>query len=158
MAEPASQEGLQIVLTPLQLAAILDNESVEQSSALSNRIWGAVSLVGGAVELVGAAGLLLVPEPTTVTKIAGGALAVHGSDTAGTALVQIVTGRSRITMISQAAAAAAEALGATPDQARTVRRRWAATPSRSTSARPRLSCAPDWLRQKLPGLRRRLEL
>jgi hypothetical protein len=115
-----ANDGLTVVLSPLQLAAILENGSLEQSSSLSNRIWGAATLVGGAVELIGAAGLLLVPEPTTVTKIAGGALAVHGADTASTGIVQIVTGRTRTTMTSQAAAAAAEALGASPDQARTV--------------------------------------
>jgi hypothetical protein len=113
-------EGLEIVVSPLQLAAILENDSVEESSSLSNRFWGAASLVGGAIELVGAAGLILTPEPTTVTKIAGGALAVHGADTASTGIVQIVTGRTRTSLTSQAAAAAAEALGADPESARTV--------------------------------------
>lgn len=115
-----STDGLTVVLTPLQFAAILENDSIEQSSSLSNRLWGAATLVGGALELVGGAGLLLVPEPTTVTKIAGGALTVHGADTASTGIVEIVTGRTRTTMTSQAAAAAAEALGASPDRARTV--------------------------------------
>jgi hypothetical protein len=33
------------------------------------------------LDLVGAAGLLLAPEPTTISESADGALAVHGSDT-----------------------------------------------------------------------------
>jgi hypothetical protein len=116
----ADDEGLEIVVTPLQLAAILENDSIEESSSLSNRFWGAASLVGGALELVGAAGLLLTPEPTMVTKVAGGALGLHGADTASTGLVQIISGRTRTTLTSQAAAAAAEALGASPDSAKTV--------------------------------------
>ena len=115
-----SEEGLQIVVTPVQLAAILENDSIEESSSLANRFWGAATVVGGAFELVGAAALILTPEPTTVTKIAGGALAVHGADTTSTGLVQVITGRSRTTLTSQAAAAAAEALGATPDSANKV--------------------------------------
>jgi hypothetical protein len=63
---------------------------------------------------------ILTPEPTTITKIAGGALAIHGSDTASTAVVQIVTGRTRTTLTSQAAAAAAEALGTDANTAKTV--------------------------------------
>jgi Bacterial CdiA-CT RNAse A domain len=113
-------DGLEVVVSPLQLAAILENDSVEESSSLSNRFWGAATLVGGAIELVGAAGLLLTPEPTMVTKVAGGALAVHGADTASTGIVQIISGRTRTTLTSQAAAAAAEALGASPDSAKTV--------------------------------------
>ena len=72
------------------------------------------------MELVGAAALLLTPEPTLVTKVAGGALAVHGSDTTSTGIVQVITGRTRTTLTSQAAAAAAEALGADPKTAKTV--------------------------------------
>ena len=77
-------------------------------------------LVGGAVELVGSAALILIPEPTMVTKIAGGTLGVHGLDTASTGLMQIVSGRTRTTMTSQAVTAAAEALGASPDDAASV--------------------------------------
>ena len=61
-------EGLEVVLSPLQLAAILENDSIDQGSCLSNRFWGAASVVGGAMELIGAAALFLAPEPTTVTS------------------------------------------------------------------------------------------
>ena len=113
-------EGLEVVLTPVQLAALLEGEDFEGEGALSNRLWGAAALAGGAIELIGAAALLLTPEPTMVTKVAGGALAVHGADTSSTALVQIVSGRTRTTLTSQAATAAAEALGAEPGTAATV--------------------------------------
>lgn len=106
--------GLEVVLTPLQLAAVLENESIDRASCLSNQFWGAASVVGGAMELIGAAGLFLMPEPTTVTKIAGGALAVHGADTVSAGLVQVVSCQTRTTLTSQAVTAAAKALGADP--------------------------------------------
>lgn len=115
-----NDEGIEIVLTPIQLAAILENETLEESSSLSNRLWGAATLAGGAIELVGAGVLLLAPEPTTITKIAGGTLGVHGLDTASSGIMQIVSGRTRTTLTSQAVTAAAEALGADPDTAATV--------------------------------------
>jgi hypothetical protein len=85
-----TEDGLEVVLSPLQLAAVLENDSVEESSSMANRFWGAATLVGGAIEMVGAAALILTPEPTMVTKIAGGALAVHGADTTSTGLAGFV--------------------------------------------------------------------
>jgi len=61
--------------------------------------------------------LLLVPEPTLATKLAGGALALHGSDTSAAGWVQLITGRTRTTLTTQAVAAAARALGADPQAA-----------------------------------------
>lgn len=114
------EEGLSIVLTPLQFAAILENESIEESSSLTNRFWGAATVVGGALEMAGGAVLLLTPEPTTITKIAGGTLAVHGADTTATGIMQVISGRTYTTLTSQAVAAAAEALGADPQTAGNV--------------------------------------
>lgn len=106
-------EGLEVVLSSLQLAAILENDSIDQGSCLSNRFWGAASVVGGAMELIGAAALFLAPEPTTVTKIAGGVLAVHGADTASAGLAQVVSCQTRRTLTSLAVTAAAKASGPT---------------------------------------------
>lgn len=114
------EDGLEIVLSPLQFAAILENDSIEESSSLTNRFWGAATVVGGALEMVGAAALLLTPEPTTITKIAGGALAVHGADTTSTGIMQVISGRTHTTLTSQAVTAAAEALGADPETASNV--------------------------------------
>jgi len=106
-----NEEGLEIVLTPIQMAAILENETIDETSMLSNRLWGAATLAGGAIELVGAGLLFLTPEPTTITKIASGALGVHGLDTTSTGIMQIVSGRTRITLTSQAVTEAMETLG-----------------------------------------------
>jgi hypothetical protein len=115
-----ADEGMEIVLSPLQLAAVLENESVEESSCTSSRFWGAASVVGGALELVGAAALILTPEPTTITKVAGGTLAIHGSDTMSAGIVQIVSCQTRTTLTSQAVQAAGKALGADPQTAASV--------------------------------------
>lgn len=115
--ETERDAGLEVVLTPLQLAAILQNDSIEEGSALTNRFWGAAAVVAGAMEMQGAAALLLVPEPTLATKLAGGAMALHGSDTSAAGWVQLITGRTRTTLTTQAVAAAARALGADPQAA-----------------------------------------
>lgn len=103
-------DGLQVVLTPLQLAAIFNGETVENSASLEERLFGAATAVGGALELVGAAILLFTPEPTAVTKVAGAALGAHGVDTTTTGVRQILSGKPESTLTSDAAKSAAVAL------------------------------------------------
>jgi Bacterial CdiA-CT RNAse A domain len=116
-AMPDEQGGIQIVLTPVQLAAVLEGDSLESPSPTITRMWGAVGLLGGALELLGAGALLAVPEPTLTTKVAGGVLGAHGLDTAGANLRQIVSGQSQSTVTAQASRSAAELLGADPNTA-----------------------------------------
>ena len=71
---------LEIVLSPIQLASILEKNTIGEAETTTNRLWGGVKILGGAIELVGAAALLAVPEPTMVTKVGGVVLAAHGSD------------------------------------------------------------------------------
>jgi Bacterial CdiA-CT RNAse A domain len=111
------EAGLQMVLTPVQLAAVLEGETLEEPAPSATRLWGAVTLLAGALELVGAGALLLAPEPTMVTKVAGGALGAHGLDTAGAGLRQIVSGQNQSTVTAHAARSAAELLGADPKTA-----------------------------------------
>lgn len=106
-----TEDGIEIVLTPLQLAAVLEAETIEESATFTNRLWGGVTLVAGALELIGGAALLLVPEPTTITKITGGSLGLHGLDTASTGIMQVVSGRTKTTLTSQAVEATANYLG-----------------------------------------------
>ncbi len=113
-------DGLQVVLTPIQLAAVLAGESLDEGPTLANRLWGVGKLVAGALELVGAAGLLLVPEPTALTKVAGGALGVHGADTSAAAIRQITSGRDTRTLTAEAARSASTALGADPATAEMI--------------------------------------
>ena len=74
-------EGMTIALTPVQMAAVLNDQDIPESASWSNRLWGGVSLVGGVVELVGAGVLCVAPEPTMVTKAGCVVLGVHSFDT-----------------------------------------------------------------------------
>jgi RHS repeat-associated protein len=65
------------------------------------RFWGGVQLLGGFVEGAGGAALLVTPEPTMVTKVAGWGLVVHGSDMMSTGLQQLWTGKSEISLTQQ---------------------------------------------------------
>ncbi len=111
------QLGLQMVLTPLQLAAVLDGETLEEPAPTATRLWGAATLIGGALELLGAGALWLAPDPTLATKVAGGVLGAHGLDTASAGLRQVVSGQSQSTVTASAARSAAELLGADPGTA-----------------------------------------
>jgi len=115
----ADEDGMKVILTPVQLATMLTNVDVSEH-ALAARFWGGMKVLGGALELVGAAALLAVPEPTMATKVGGGALALHGSDTAGTGLRQIWTGTDAQTLTQQSVVAIAQALGADPSQAEKI--------------------------------------
>jgi hypothetical protein len=59
----------------------------------TNRTVAVLQLIGGGLEVAGGVVLLLVPEPTTLTKFAGGALTVHGTDTTQAAIRQLFSGR-----------------------------------------------------------------
>jgi hypothetical protein len=54
---------------------------------------------------------MLAPEPTTLTKLAGGALGAHGLDTSAAAMRQIANGTDARTFTADAAKAASAALG-----------------------------------------------
>ncbi|WAC72093.1 hypothetical protein OU995_21365 [Roseateles sp. SL47] len=107
-------------MTPIQLAAVLAGETIESEPSLSSRLWGIGKLVGGALELVGAGGLLMVPEPTALTKVAGGVLGAHGMDTTSSAVRQIATGRDVSTLTADSAKALSSALGADPKTAEMI--------------------------------------
>ncbi|MGD0939603.1 MAG: hypothetical protein ABR905_07805 [Terracidiphilus sp.] len=53
-----------------------------------------LQLTGGLMEMGGGALLILAPEPTMVTKVAGGALGLHGIDTTQAAMRQLFSGGS----------------------------------------------------------------
>ena len=115
-------DGLQILLTPLQLAAVLEGGDFEppRAGTAADRWWGAASVLGGALELVGAVALFAVPEPTLVTKGAGTVLGAHGLDTAGAGLRQVWTGQPQETLTAAGVRATAEALSVDPETARKI--------------------------------------
>ena len=88
--------------------------SQAEQPSLGNRIWGGVRAIGGGVEAVVGGLLILAPEPTMLTKVGGGVMAVHGSDNFIAGARQAWTGQTTDSITQQAATAAAEQLGADP--------------------------------------------
>ncbi|WP_439892702.1 RNase A-like domain-containing protein [Ralstonia sp. 25C] len=99
------------------MAAVLAGESLSQEATLSNRLWGGLSLVGGVLEMTGAAALCVLPEPTMTSKVGCIVFGVHGSDVAGTGLKQIWTGQDTRTLVQQGTAKLAETMRVSPDLA-----------------------------------------
>lgn len=114
------EEGLTIVLTPIQLAAVLSGGTLAGPVSNWTRAWGGAKLVFGALEELGAAGLLLAPEPTTLTKVGGIALGAHGADTMQSGGRQLWTGRDTGTLTSDGTAALAQVLGVSEESARRI--------------------------------------
>jgi hypothetical protein len=119
-----TDDGLQIVLTPVQLAAVIHGETITPPETATNRLLtrlvGGAELVGGVIELLGAGALFVTPEPTMVTKAGGVVLGANGLDNAGTGVYQLWTGHSRATLTQQGATATARLLGASPGTANTI--------------------------------------
>ncbi|PMC18320.1 RNase A-like domain-containing protein [Oligella urethralis] len=107
-----SEEGLQLVLTPVQLAAILSDQSVSEGETISNRLWGAGSLLFGALELIGSVGLCRVRARKACIT-----LAAHSLDAITTGANQLWTGVDTNSSTYKIAAILAKELGADDDTA-----------------------------------------
>ncbi|TWB42591.1 RNase A-like domain-containing protein [Nitrospirillum pindoramense] len=114
-------DGLSIILSPVQLSAILQGLSITSGETdtghFMTRAFGALEIVSGAIEFMGASFLMVTPEPTMLTKVGGTAMALDAVDNVSTGLKKLWTGREYSTLTYQGAAAAARALGCDPDTA-----------------------------------------
>lgn len=106
------KNGLRIVLSPVQLAAILSNASVSEGEIVSNRIWGGVGLLGGMLEMFGAGVLCVVPEPTMTTKVGCVVVGAHGADVVHSSIKQIMTGQRTQSYTHEKVSELAEQMGA----------------------------------------------
>ncbi|MGF6378585.1 hypothetical protein GCT19_10715 [Paraburkholderia sp. CNPSo 3155] len=68
MSQEYDGDGMRVVLSAPQLAAILTRGSISQTEMLSNRLWGGLQVAAGVAEMVGAAALCVLPEPTMASK------------------------------------------------------------------------------------------
>jgi hypothetical protein len=102
--------------------AIINKHIADQQAepSLGNRIWGGVRALGGGIEAVVGGALVLAPEPTMLTKVGGGVMAVHGSDNFIAGFRQLWSGLPTESMTQQGAEAAARGLGADPDTAKLI--------------------------------------
>lgn len=108
----ADDDGLIVLLSPVQLAAVLGGHQLSSHEILMNRLWGGVQLASSGVQLFGGGALLATPEPTTLTKIAGGVLVAHAADSGVAAIRQIKSGEQTKDVTQMAGEAAAKELGA----------------------------------------------
>ncbi|MEM5299056.1 RNase A-like domain-containing protein [Burkholderia sp. JPY481] len=113
-------EGVKVVLSAPQLAAVLSRQSISQAEMLSNRLWGGLQVVGGVLEMVGAGVLCALPDPTMASKAGCVVFGVHGSDSAAAGLRQVWTGRDTATLTQRGATKLAEAMRASPDMANNI--------------------------------------
>ena len=58
------EDGMVVVISPVQLAAVLSDKSVTEAETLSNRLLGGLGVLLGAVEMAGALSLIHISEPT----------------------------------------------------------------------------------------------
>ncbi len=107
-----TDDGLTIVLTPLQLAAILDEDHITPHEMMVNRLWATGGLLLSGLQLAGAGAMLAAPEPTMLTKVGGVALGVHGLDQGQAAARQLWTGQVTEDFTQLAGEAAARQFGA----------------------------------------------
>jgi hypothetical protein len=120
MAQPNAEDGVRVVMSPVQLAAVLSRQSISQSEMLTNRLWGGLQVVGGVLEMMGAGVLCAMPEPTMASKAGCIVFGVHGSDTAAAGIKQVWTGQDTATLTQRGAVKLAEKLKAGPDMAGNV--------------------------------------
>jgi hypothetical protein len=111
------QEGIEIVLSAVQLAAVLTQETVDEHAHMTNRLWGGLRVIGGALELVGAGALCIAPEPTMLSKAGCMVFGLHGADTTTAGARQVWTGQDTLSLTHQGTAALAKSLGADPSTA-----------------------------------------
>jgi len=104
--------GLQIAMSPVQLAAVLSDKSVTESETMSNRLLGGLDLLMGSLELAGATALCMAPEPTGLTKAACIVVGAHSMDSINTAANRVLTGQNIRTATYQTAVALAKQFGA----------------------------------------------
>lgn len=112
-----TQDGLTVMISPVQMAAILRGKTVSEGETMSNRLWGGLGVVSGVVEMFGAGVLCVVPEPTMLSKAGCVVVGSHSLDTLTASFKQVITGRQTSTATAQLAEIAAGELGASAETA-----------------------------------------
>jgi hypothetical protein len=117
MTQQNEMDGVRVVLSAPQLAAVLSRQSISQAEMMSNRLWDGLQILGGVLEMAGASVLCVAPEPTGLSKVGCVAFGVHGADTAAAGIHQIWTGFDTATLTYQGASKLAEVMKAPPEMA-----------------------------------------
>lgn len=96
------------------------NAPGQEGGSWAQRGLGLLQTLGGVAETLGGGALVLAPEPTMVTKVLGGAVALHGIDDVQAGLRSLWTGRATPTATQQAATSVAEHAGASHQTAERI--------------------------------------
>jgi len=64
----ASEEGVSIAISPVQMAAILHKKTLSEGETWNNRLWGDLGIVGGVVESFGAGCYVSFQNPQCYPK------------------------------------------------------------------------------------------
>lgn len=105
---------------PQGVSAAPNVSPIEPDGCGTTRVFAALQLLGGGIELFIGGGALLAPEPTGVTKVIGVVAVAHGLDTMQASIRTIATCNRTATFTQIGAAGAAETLGASPATAQTI--------------------------------------
>lgn len=84
------------------------------------KVAGTLQIVGGAIEGVAAGGLLLAPDPTMATKVAGAALGLHAIDTLQSGIRTLISGEVQQSVTSTVAESVALKTGASETTAKWI--------------------------------------
>jgi hypothetical protein len=104
-------------------SAIVDpasNTNALGTSCGVTRVFAALQLIGGGLELFIGAGALLAPEPTGATKVLGAVVLLHGVDTMQASVQTILRCDRTATLTQQGATGLARVAGASPKTAETI--------------------------------------
>jgi len=108
------------ILTPVQLAAVFEHETVDESGSFAIRLLGAVRMMFAIGEIGGGLVLAGTPEPTLLTKVASAGVLAYSVDQFQTAWGEMETGIYRGSLLNNSAIAGARSLGASQQTAEGV--------------------------------------
>jgi|GEM_PF-5517447 len=86
--------------------------AADSDTTFGNRAWGGLRALGGGIEAVAGGLIVAAPEPTGLSIVGGGVLAVHGADNFQTGARQVWTGQLTESFTAQAGESVALAFGA----------------------------------------------
>jgi Bacterial CdiA-CT RNAse A domain len=115
-----SATGIKVVLSSVQMAAVLGQDNLGEDPTLTNRFLGSLRVVGGVLELAGAGVLCLAPEPTMASKAGCVLFGINGADNTATGARQVWTGLDTQSLTKQGTAMLAQTIGADPGLANNI--------------------------------------
>jgi len=96
-------------------------QEINDKYKVTSRAEGALDVVTGAVEGVGAFLLAVAPEPTMISKVGAAALGAVSADTMQSGARQLWTGEATDSLIAEGSEAMAGVLGASPETAKVIK-------------------------------------